>query len=595
MRAYLRFSLLGGVVAEQIRRLGYSARACTTVLDGDVLQPPLLLLSGLGEVCRIGEVILNPYLGPRLKIGIVTTDLPIQLRQAARFRAADASANNCNKCARECPSGAITAGPKLMYNGYEIWKSDAEKCARYRITNAGGGMCGRCMKTCPWNLEGLFAEAAFRWLAMHFAGSAGALDRRLDDALGRGGINPVKKWWWDIELDRATGGYVRAKRRRTRAASNRTGAEVRGADARRLSGRRHAAAVPGAVPGQPRGRHRALSRAAHAAAIQGAAGARRHRQAWCRRFRMPEGEPPVFPVRLKRARGHGRRCRRVSNSWRLDGGELPAFEAGAHIDVVIAPEYQRAIQPGRRPGATPTLRAWRAARARRPRRLGTDAPRVPRGPPGLHLSRRVITSRCTRTRRQPLLFAGGIGVTPMIAMAHRLHALGRDFELHYSAASRPTAGFMADLSQVPWARPRAAAHEGRRRRAPTSTRCCPAYQPGFSSTPAARRATWTGCSPSPRARAGPTRRCTANTSACPRRRSLGQPAVHAETGAQRPRAAGARRAPAPPRCWPRPASPCRSSAATACAASARRAYDAAASRAVEHRDMCSARPSARSA
>ena len=32
--------------------------------------------------------------------------------------------------------------------------------------------------------------------------------------------------------------------------------------------------------------------------------------------------------------------------------------------------------------------------------------------------------------------AGGIGVTPMIAMAHRLHALGRSFGLHYSCRSR---------------------------------------------------------------------------------------------------------------------------------------------------------------
>ena len=46
-------------------------------MDGDVLQPPLLLLSGLGEVSRIGEVILNPYLGPRLKSGVVTTDMPM--------------------------------------------------------------------------------------------------------------------------------------------------------------------------------------------------------------------------------------------------------------------------------------------------------------------------------------------------------------------------------------------------------------------------------------------------------------------------------------------------------------------------------------
>jgi ferredoxin len=129
-----------------------------SVLDGDVLQPPLLLLSGLGEVSRIGEVILNPFLGPRLKSGTVTTDLPMAARPPIDF-GLQTFCEGCNKCARECPSGAITAGPKLMYNGYEIWKSDAEKCARYRITNAAGGMCGRCMKTCPWNLEGLLADS----------------------------------------------------------------------------------------------------------------------------------------------------------------------------------------------------------------------------------------------------------------------------------------------------------------------------------------------------------------------------------------------------------------------------------------------------
>lgn len=67
MRAYLRFSLLGGVIAKHIRDLGYSAKA-HTVLDGEVLQPPLLLLSGLGEVSRIGEVILNPFFGTKIEV-----------------------------------------------------------------------------------------------------------------------------------------------------------------------------------------------------------------------------------------------------------------------------------------------------------------------------------------------------------------------------------------------------------------------------------------------------------------------------------------------------------------------------------------------
>ncbi len=156
MRAYLRFSLLGGVIGKQIRNLGYSAKA-HSVIDGDVLQPPLLLLSGLGEVSRIGEVILNPYLGPRLKSGVVTTDLPLAHDKPIDF-GLQKFCESCNKCARECPSGAITAGPKLMFNGYEIWKSDSQKCATYRVGTKGGAMCGRCMKTCPWNLEGLFAE-----------------------------------------------------------------------------------------------------------------------------------------------------------------------------------------------------------------------------------------------------------------------------------------------------------------------------------------------------------------------------------------------------------------------------------------------------
>jgi reductive dehalogenase len=208
MRAYLRFSLLGGIVGEQIRRLGWSARV-HSVLDGDVLQPPLLLLSGLGEVSRIGEVILNPYLGPRLKAGVVTTDLPMSADRPIDF-GLQRFCEQCNKCARECPSGAITAGPKLMYNGYEIWKSDAEKCARYRLTNQGGGMCGRCMKTCPWNLEGLFAESGFRWVAMNFPGTAKWL-AALDDRLDRGTINPVKKWWWDIELDPKSQRFVQAR------------------------------------------------------------------------------------------------------------------------------------------------------------------------------------------------------------------------------------------------------------------------------------------------------------------------------------------------------------------------------------------------
>lgn len=48
------------------------------------------------------------------------------------------------------------------------------------------------------------------------------------------------------------------------------------------------------------------------------------------------------------------------------------------------------------------------------------------------------------------LMGGGIGVTPMVAMGHRLHALGRDFTLHYSVPSRTKAAFGGILAKVPW-------------------------------------------------------------------------------------------------------------------------------------------------
>ncbi len=444
MRAYLRFSMLGGVLAEQIRRLGYSARV-HSVIDGDVLQPPLLLLSGLGEVSRIGEVILNPFLGPRLKSGAVTTDMPMAHDQPIDF-GLQRFCESCNKCARECPSGAITAGPKRMYNGYEIYKSDAEKCARYRITNAAGGMCGRCMKTCPWNLEGLFAEAPFRWAAMHMPGSARWL-AALDDRLGRGSINPVKTWWWDIELDRASGGYVQARQTHRRGLQRELVLRAEDQTLAVYPADRMPPPFPVVHPvDREEGieRYRALlSPEQHRARV--AAG---DTEGLVPAFRMPEGEPPVFPVRLVRREDMATDVARYEFTA-LDGKALPAFDAGAHIDVIIAPEYARAFSLAGDPADQGKYV------------LGVQ--REPAGRGGSALmhrafrdGRRVFISRprnhfpLHEDARHSLLFAGGIGVTPLISMAHRLHALGRSFELHYSAASRRTAGFLEALASVPW-------------------------------------------------------------------------------------------------------------------------------------------------
>lgn len=50
-----------------------------------------------------------------------------------------------------------------------------------------------------------------------------------------------------------------------------------------------------------------------------------------------------------------------------------------------------------------------------------------------------------------VLFGGGIGITPMISMAKRLHALGKDFVLHYCTRSETKTAFLDDLKRSDFA------------------------------------------------------------------------------------------------------------------------------------------------
>ncbi len=445
MRAYLRFSLLGGVIAKQIRNMGYSAKA-HTVLDGEVLQPPLLLLSGLGEVSRIGEVILNPFLGPRLKSGVVTTDMPIEHDSPIDF-GMQRFCEACNKCARECPSGAITAGPKLMFNGYEIWKSDSQKCATYRITTDGGAMCGRCMKTCPWNLEGLFAEKPFRWAAMNLPLAAPLL-AKMDDAVGNGGLNPVKKWWWDIELYE-DGGY-----RGARSPVNRRDLQPE-LDLKYED--QTLAVYPANLAPHPWPYPFPMDREAGIAAYQAMVTAKEYRarlhngdDSHVHRYRADDGTSPVIRVEVTKAEVMTDDIVKYELSA-LDGGGLPAWSAGAHLDIVVAPEFLRQYSLSGDPAD------------RTKYQIGVLREDSGRG--GSKLLHRIFTTGrkvfiskpinhfpLDETASKTFLMGGGIGVTPMIAFAHRLHALGADFELHYSAKSRQSAGFLEDLHTASWAK-----------------------------------------------------------------------------------------------------------------------------------------------
>jgi epoxyqueuosine reductase QueG len=197
MRAYMRGAMLAGAMAAHLRRLGHSSRVHSNA-HSELLHLPAMLMAGLGEMSRIGELVLNPFIGPRSKSVVFTTDLPLEVDRPVDF-GLQAVCNMCMKCARECPCNAIPFGSKVMFNGYEIWKPDVEKCGRYRLTNAKGSACGRCMKTCPYNREDLVESEKLLWLSIDVPAARRALIE-YDDASGGGLRNPAKRWWFDLEI-----------------------------------------------------------------------------------------------------------------------------------------------------------------------------------------------------------------------------------------------------------------------------------------------------------------------------------------------------------------------------------------------------------
>jgi ferredoxin len=197
MRAYMRGALLAGIMASHLRRLGYSSRVHSNAYS-EVLHLPVVLMAGLGEMSRIGELVLNPFIGPRSKSIVFTTELPLEPDRPIDF-GLQATCEMCMKCARECPCNAIPFGAKVMFNGYEIWKPDVEKCGRYRLTNSNGSACGRCMKTCPYNREDLVESEKLLWLSIEAPQARRALID-YDDAVGGGARNALKRWWFDLEI-----------------------------------------------------------------------------------------------------------------------------------------------------------------------------------------------------------------------------------------------------------------------------------------------------------------------------------------------------------------------------------------------------------
>jgi vanillate O-demethylase ferredoxin subunit len=133
-----------------------------------------------------------------------------------------------------------------------------------------------------------------------------------------------------------------------------------------------------------------------------------------------------------------------------DGGELPPFGAGSHLDVEVAPglirQYSLCNSPDHRDRyeiavlRDPASRGGSVAVHERFREL--DTIRV--GEPRNHFPLQPV-------RGEALLVAGGIGVTPLLCMAERLSRIAAPFTLHYCTRSEKRTAFRGRIAASPFA------------------------------------------------------------------------------------------------------------------------------------------------
>lgn len=134
----------------------------------------------------------------------------------------------------------------------------------------------------------------------------------------------------------------------------------------------------------------------------------------------------------------------------VDGNPLPPFSAGAHIDLHLPDglirQYSLCNHPEERHRYLIGVLKDPASRG------GSNSLHAQ-----VHAGTRLTISEprnlfhLAHEARRSLLFAGGIGITPILCMAERLAQTGADFELHYCARASERAAFVQRLKDSAFA------------------------------------------------------------------------------------------------------------------------------------------------
>jgi vanillate O-demethylase ferredoxin subunit len=129
---------------------------------------------------------------------------------------------------------------------------------------------------------------------------------------------------------------------------------------------------------------------------------------------------------------------------RADGAPLPSFSAGSHIDVQVPGGLTRQYSLC---NDSLEQHRYRIAVLRDPASRGGSVAMHDAVHEGdiLHISEPRNHFPLQHAARS-LLFAGGIGVTPLLCMAQRLAAIGADFTLHYCTRSPERTAFRQEIA-----------------------------------------------------------------------------------------------------------------------------------------------------
>jgi ferredoxin len=190
-RQYVEAAKIALQLGYFIRSQGFPARAH---IDGNyrVIAPLVARDAGLGEIGRMG-LLMTPELGPRVRLGVVTTDLPLLPDPRYDGRPMLDFCRICLKCAENCPSKSIPFDDRQEIDGALRWRINPDTCFRY--WNVIGTDCGLCMAVCPYSHPDNWAHNTIRW-ATHRSGAARRAALLLDDLFyGRKPLrHPAPEW-----------------------------------------------------------------------------------------------------------------------------------------------------------------------------------------------------------------------------------------------------------------------------------------------------------------------------------------------------------------------------------------------------------------